>query len=182
MLPVVLRTARLELSPPTLADADAITGYCRDPLFERMLTTPWPYEREHATGFVTEVVEPGWRDETEYTWALRREGALVGVIGARAALRDVGYWVGAPHRRLGYLGEALPAVCRWLLEDRGWDLVRWEAVVGNHASAAAARAVGFRFTGVAPVAIQWRDGSHPDGWHAELRPADLGTPHGGWPA
>lgn len=43
MEPVELRSERLTLSVPTLDDVDAITRYCQDPLFERYLTTPWPY-------------------------------------------------------------------------------------------------------------------------------------------
>ena len=181
MRPVVLRTERLELSPPTLDDADTITEYCRDPLFERMLTTPWPYEHEHAVGFIEHVVGPGWRDEKEYTWGLRRDGALVGMIGAREALRDVGFWLGAPHRGQGLTAEALRAVCTWLFAERGWESVGWEAFTGNVASARVARAAGFRFTGVAPVRVPARDGSTPDGWHAELRATDLGAVHEGWP-
>ena len=74
MEPVELRTARLVLNQPVESDIDAITSYCQDPLFERYLTVPWPYLREHAAGFVNELV-PAW-------WASGAEMTVVGVIEA----------------------------------------------------------------------------------------------------
>ena len=52
MRPVTLRTARLTLDEPRLADAELVTEYCQDPLFERYLTTPWPYTRADADAFL----------------------------------------------------------------------------------------------------------------------------------
>ncbi len=83
MRPVALRTARLVLDEPTLADADLVAQYCRDPLFERYLTTPWPYSRADAEAFLGEFVPESWASGTELTWAIRRAsgGALLGMIG-----------------------------------------------------------------------------------------------------
>ncbi|PJJ71164.1 RimJ/RimL family protein N-acetyltransferase [Diaminobutyricimonas aerilata] len=177
MRPVVLHTARLELSAPTLEDVGRITEYCQDPLFERFLTTPWPYTREHGVSFVTEYVANGWRDDREFTWAMRVNGDLVGCIGLRhedSGAVNLGYWVGAPHRRRGYLGEAMDAVLDWGFA-RGMDRIRWEAVVGNTASAASARSRGFRYDGIAPGA----DGT--PSWHAHLTVVDDRAPQPGWP-
>ena len=72
MRSVTLRSARLVLDQPGERDVDTIARYCTDPLFERYLTTPWPYERRHAEGFVREFVPSGWESGDECTWALRR--------------------------------------------------------------------------------------------------------------
>jgi RimJ/RimL family protein N-acetyltransferase len=183
MKPVTLRSARLVLDQPGDADVDAITAYCRDPLFERYLTTPWPYEREHAVGFLENVVAPGWAEDREYTWALRREegGPLAGMIGWRSERSDVGFWLGADHRGHGLMAEALSVVADWLFAQ-DVPVIRWECLVGNAASAATARAVGFRYTGEAPVDVPARDGSRPPGWHAELTPISPRMPRPGWPA
>ena len=69
--------------------------------------------------------------------------------------------------------------CRFV--ERGLDRIAWESVRGNLDSARVARAVGFRFLGDAPVELAFRDGSHPDGWHAELRRDDDGSVREGWP-
>ena len=60
MQPLTLRTDRLVLDQPRDGDVDAITEYCQDPLFERYLTVPWPYEREHAVSFVDDYIPAGW--------------------------------------------------------------------------------------------------------------------------
>ena len=109
MIPVTLRTERLELSTPTAADVDAIFEICQDPEVQRWTTVPSPYRREHAAGFVERVVAPGWDEGRETTWALRLAGELIGVV----ALLDIedgagalGYWMSPAHRRRGLLYEA----------------------------------------------------------------------------
>jgi RimJ/RimL family protein N-acetyltransferase len=182
MRPVTLATARLVLDQPSESDIDDITRYCRDPLFETCLTTPWPYERRHAEGFVRDMAPSGWAADAEYTWALRRRegGPLFGVIGWRAERSDVGFWLGADHRRQGFMAEALSGLVEWLFA-RDVPVIRWECLVGNAASAATARSAGFRYTGEAPVDAPARDGSRPPGWHAELTPIGPRMPRPGWP-
>jgi RimJ/RimL family protein N-acetyltransferase len=181
MEPVVLRTRRLVLDQPTTADVDRITAFCQDPPFERYMATPWPYRRHDAMHFVVRVVPAGWAAGTEECWAIRLDGALVGMISARAGAADVGYWLGRPHRGNGYLAEALRAV----LDHRfaaGQPVVHWECVLGNLPSARVAWRSGFRFTGTAPSAVTFRDGSHPLAWHGVLLRDDGRAPRPGWPA
>ena len=183
MTPVTLRTERLLLSTPTASDVDRITEYCQDPVFERFMATPWPYERRHAEGFVELVVPTGWESDAEYTWAIREveNAELLGMIGWRAELGDVGFWMGAPHRGRGYTSEALATVCEWLFVERDIDRIAWESVAGNVESARVARAAGFRYLGEGAVRTAFRDGSFPDGWHAELLRHDDGSVNDGWP-
>ena len=182
MLPVELRSERLILSiPEGDADIDAIARYCRDPLFERYLTTPWPYTRDDAVGFVEHYVPEGWADDREYNWAIRSDhGALLGMVGWRTR-GDVGFWMGAEHRGQGYMVEALAAVCEWVFVESDAETIAWETLPGNFASARVARAAGFRYTGTSPVLIPARDGSHPDSWHGELRRDDDRSIKRGWP-
>src|SRR4030095_9948865 len=65
--------ARAGLSPdePPLADADLVTSYCQDPLFERYLTTPWPYSHDDAEAFLGVFVPESWASGAELTWAIR---------------------------------------------------------------------------------------------------------------
>lgn len=182
MLPVELRTERLILSAPTPSDADvdSIARYCQDPLFERYLTTPWPYGRSDAVAFV-DAVARWWHEGTELTWAVRDQGgSLIGMIGWRTR-GDVGFWMGAEHRGRGYMVEALAAVCEWLFVELGIERITWETLPGNLPSARVARAAGFRYTGIAPVLVPARDGSHPGSWHGELRHDDDRDPKTGWP-
>ena len=182
MRPQVIKTARLTLDQPGDGDRDAIVEYCRDPLFERYMTLPWPYEPRHADHFVDELVPLGWSTGSEYTWVLRSAagGPLLGAIGYRMARADIGYWLGAPHRGRGLMTEAMTAVADWLFTS-GQARIVWECVVGNRASAAVARNSGFTFTGERPTELTFRDGSHPAAWHGELFATDDRTVKAGWP-
>lgn len=180
----VIETARLSLDLPVWTDRFAVAEYCRDPLFEKFMTIPWPYEQRHADFFLNRVVPGGWLSGDELTWAIReREGGpLLGVVGWRRAHGDIGYWLGAPHRGRGLMTEAVVAVSSWLMTVLGRPKVAWECVVGNVASASVARKAGFTFTGERPTELTFRDGSHPPAWHGVLRADDSREEKAGWPA
>ena len=91
--PPVLRTERLWLDSPVLSDRFAVAEYCRDPLFETLMTLSWPYELRHADLFLYQAVPRGWLSGDELTWALRtsEEGPLIGNIGWRRELGDIGF-------------------------------------------------------------------------------------------
>jgi RimJ/RimL family protein N-acetyltransferase len=179
--PVALLTHRLLLDVPTLGDAGAIAEYCQDPLFETALTIPWPYRLADAEHFVGELVPSWWANDSEYTWALRRSGALIGVVGFRTSGRDIGFWLGAPHRGRGYMPEAVRAVLDWVFARSDGD-VEWETLIGNHSSAAVARKTGFTFRGEGTITVANRDGSHPTGWKGSISKSDSREPKPGWPA
>ena len=180
MIPVTLATDRLVLDQPGTADRELIAEYCSEPLFETHMNTPWPYGLRHATHFVNDYVPMGWRTDAEYTWAVRADGVFLGVIGYREATRDIGFWLGAPHRGRGYMTEAAGAVVDWLFAQ-GRDEITWECIPGNTASAGVARKLGFTFSGTAPSALTSRDGTTADSWHGTLGAADPRTPRPGWP-
>jgi RimJ/RimL family protein N-acetyltransferase len=181
MKPVTFHTARLVLDRPTLNDVDLITEYCNDDAFSgQSMTTPWPYERKHAVGFVNELVPRWWDADAEYTWALRLDGVIIGVIGYRTAGRDIGYWMGAPYRRKGYMREAVNAVLDWIFAG-GADEVVWETTVGNVSSVAVARSTGFTFTGTRDSLFTARDGTHPRAWQGVLAATDTREPKPDWP-
>ena len=164
MDPIALRTDRLLLDQPTLDDIDAITETCRGPECERFLTTPWPYEREHARGFVADYVPDGWRTGGEATWAIRLDGRFAGVIGVMVPTSEVGFWLVRELRGRGIMPEAVRAVAEWAVSDTGLGLERlgWQCLPGNAASVAVARKSGFEFTGWEPAWHPTRDGAHPD--------------------
>lgn len=181
MKPVTLHSTRLVLDQPTLDDVDLVTEYCQDPIFERYMLTPWPYERANAEQFIGTVIPLGWEDDTEYTWALRTNGVFLGLIGYRTQVRDVGFWLGAPHRGNGYMPEALGAVADWVFDREAGDLF-WECIPGNLASAAVARKSGFSYLGDGPSLYPDRSGAEAIAWRGSLAPTDSREPKAGWPA
>lgn len=180
----VLHTKRLRLDSPALSDRLAVARYCRDPLFETLMTLPWPYEQRHADFFLHRVVPGGWLSGDELTWAVRENesGPLLGIVGWRSELGDIGFWLGAPHRGRGLMTEAVIAVTDWLMTDFGRTEIAWECVIGNAASVSVARKSGFTFTGERPTELTFRDGSHPAAWHGVLRAGEPRVERTGWPA
>lgn len=174
----MLRTPRLVLSVPVASDADAVLRHCQDPEIQRYTTVPVPYTAEDACAFVEEYVPTAWRDGAEAVLAIRPAGAsaLMGVVSWQRRRGFVGYWMGAEHRGHGYMAEALRGLVDWVLSgEHGVTSLRWEAVAGNHGSAWAARAAGFRWAGHGPCDVVDRSGAHPPGWHAVLTRGDIGT-------
>lgn len=184
MTPVVLRTPRLVLDQPDDADVDAVTEYCQDEVLQRFTTVPVPYRREDAVHFLLDVVPTAWAEGTEQTWAVRAadvpETPIIGMISVRS-YGEVGYWIGLPHRGHGYLGEAFEVVIdHWF--GQGHDRMTWSCLVGNIASARAARRAGFHFLGTGPATVAHRDGTHPPSWRGELFAGEPRLPQTGWPA
>jgi RimJ/RimL family protein N-acetyltransferase len=116
---------------------------------------------------------------------MRDGGILAGMIGLyRLDGRgggELGYWVSPWSRGRGLLTEAARVVIQWGFADDGLKLhrIEWKAVVGNIASARAARTLGFRYEGLNREALV---GSHgrDDGWMAALLATDDRTPQP-WP-
>ena len=183
MEPFSLRTARLVLDPPRSEDIDLTALYCTDPLFERYMATPWPYERHHAEWFIDEFVPKAWSEGSEWTWAIRRSsgGPLLGIIGMRLHSGTIGYWIGEPHRGQGFMSEAAAAVVDATFERSERDSVLWECVSGNVASALVAKRTGFDFTGERVGAILDRNGDANLSWTGELARADSRDIKPGWP-
>ncbi|TQO19379.1 RimJ/RimL family protein N-acetyltransferase [Rhodoglobus vestalii] len=170
MQPFTLTSERLTLDMLTDDDSELMTAHCQDPIFEHTLTIPWPYAKSDAEFFITTLVPEWWEDDDEYTWAIRETGKpelLLGVISFRVYNDTIGYWMGAPFRGKGFMKEAVAEVTRWVFST-GRAEVRWEALVGNEASAAIAKSLGFVYTGVEPSSSEYRGGTHPPSWWATL--------------
>jgi RimJ/RimL family protein N-acetyltransferase len=184
MRPVTIRTARLVLDLPTNADAELVTRYCQDPLFERYLTTPWPYSRADAEAFLGTYVPESWASGVELTWAIRREpgGPMLGMIGVRETQHEVGFWLGAEHRGAGLMSEAATAVAEWTLGGgiRSANTVFWRAVEGNLASAKVARAAGFRRIEPENATVPTRDGGTLPAWYAVRETTVDPRAHASW--
>lgn len=185
MLPVALRTSRLELSVPTASDAEAIYQACQDPAIPHFTTVPSPYTRELADEFVVRVGAQ-WDDLSHATWAIRHGGSLCGMIGlydlSDTESAELGFWVSPAARGQGIVREASEAVIDWGFGTDALHLVRmqWRAAVGNTASARAAQALGFRFEGTLRSALRNGHGERSDGWVASLLSGDDRTPQE-WP-
>jgi len=178
MDPVTLRTARLELSLPMPADAEAITAAAADPEVPRWTTLPSPYTADHARDFITRAAT--WTAEgTQLNWAIRHDGTWVGMIGLAhlepRGAAEIGYWMAAPARGRGLLTEAARAVIDFAFRELELARVEWRAIAGNVPSARTARTLGFRYEGMLRQGLSDPRGRH-DGWIAGLLRDDDRTP------
>jgi RimJ/RimL family protein N-acetyltransferase len=177
------------LSRPVESDIEAIVECCQDPAIAEWVTIPVPYGRADAEYFVRTRSAEGWAAGSP-CWAIRlgEHDRLVGTVGLGVRPSDegsaeIGYWLAAEHRRRGLMSRAIALACDFGFDSAGMGLTRihWRAFVGNHASAAAVRAQGFRYEGLARLGSVLR-GSRRDHWMAARLNTDPPGPADGWPA
>ncbi|WFE38561.1 GNAT family N-acetyltransferase [Micromonospora sp. WMMD998] len=179
--PVLFATAgdvELRLRAPEERDLDAIVTTCRDEDTVRWTTVPHPYQREHAVGYLRDLVRPAWARGTAAMFAVAdpddRYVASVDlrILPTDPVVADVGFMT-APHARgRGYLPAALAALCAWGFTTLGLARVEWRANVGNTASRRAAEKAGFTVEGTLRGGVPHR-GERPDVWIGGLLPQDL---------
>ncbi|MEM9043169.1 MAG: GNAT family protein [Pseudomonadota bacterium] len=170
--PPEVNTERLLLRQPRLEDHAAWSNLRRE---SRQFLTPWEplWARDHLTprSFRNRVA---WADRairTDEAWPLflvrLEDGQIVGGITLSSIRREpaqagtLGYWIGEPYARSGYMSEALSA-----LRDHAFgpmDLSRLEAacLAENTASRRLLERCGFKYEGVAQAYLQingrWRN-------------------------
>ncbi|MCM6773017.1 GNAT family N-acetyltransferase [Nocardia sp. CDC159] len=189
MADCVLTDGTVWLSRPAEAEIDTIVDCCREPSIGEWTTIPVPYEREHAEKFLADVVAPGWYGGAP-TWAIREsaDAPLVGMIGLMrrdlgdVAAAEIGFWLASRGRGKGLMTRAAALVCDFGFAPEHLSLTRieWRAFVGNHASAAVARRVGFRYEGLLRLGGDQR-GVRRDSWIAARLADDPAGPAPGWP-
>ncbi|MFO1176412.1 MAG: GNAT family protein [Paracoccaceae bacterium] len=169
---VRLETERLTLRLPTHSDFRAWAGL-RD--LSRDFLTPWdPLWAEDALSRKAFTNRVYWAARAEAAGTAlslflirRQDAALVGGITldnirrGPAQAGTIGYWVGAPFARQGYMREALSSVVHHAFTQL--DLSRLEAgcLPENAASRGVLEKVGFKYEGVAQSYLQingrWRN-------------------------
>ncbi|MCC2112169.1 MAG: GNAT family N-acetyltransferase [Hyphomicrobiales bacterium] len=110
----VLRTARLYLRPPEIADAGTITGCLAERRIAEMAgTIPHPYRLTDAEAFIAKVRNDGPDAVTLLAFAAGGAEFLVGCCGFRTednGETHIGYWVALPHWGCGFATEMARAV------------------------------------------------------------------------
>jgi len=142
-LPDRIKTARLLLRAPVLADAAALQNLANNKnVFEMLARLPHPYTNGHALDFITNLA----RTRNEHAYAIvTKNGDFVGVAGLHlknAAIPELGYWLGEPYWGQGYASEAANAVVQAAFE-RGFDKIGARSMAVNARSIRVLQKCGF---------------------------------------
>lgn len=169
----VLTGLSVTLRPHTMGDLGPVLERCVDAESVRWTTVPTPYSQDMATEYLDEVIEPS-RDRV--SWAIERDGEYVGSIDLRAAegegerlSGDIGFVTHPRARGQGVMTEAVALAIDHAFGALGWELLVWQANVGNVASYKPMWRNGFPVPLAVPALLNHR-GSLRDGWHSVLEP------------
>jgi ribosomal-protein-alanine N-acetyltransferase len=179
MLPT-LRTDRLVLRPLIRSDAGPMEHFASDAGVAYMLTrVPHPYPKGEARAFVDEVLSVPEERTHLRPFAVACDGAFAGIVAIadvttpRADNVTLGYWLGRPYWRRGYMTEAVHAVLAdYVFGQLSARRVFAGAFADNPGSLAVLRRSGFRKVGVSMKHSLARGCAAP---HVdfELTPADF---------
>lgn len=169
--PIRLETERMALRLPQHSDFNAWTALRQD---SRDFLVPWEptWSADHLSrkAFTNRVywAQRASRAGTAIPFFLERnvDGALLGAITidnirrGPAQMATIGYWIGAPHARQGYMAEAIEAVTRHAFTVLDLSRIEAACLPDNAASRAALERAGFKYEGVAQSFLQingrWR--------------------------
>jgi RimJ/RimL family protein N-acetyltransferase len=149
----ILKTERLVLRAPRLADVKAIAQLANDRrIAENTARIPHPYSVDDAEQFVAAVN----RRDGEACFVAICTGKPIGIcsIDLREDGAELGYWFGAPYWGLGFATEAARAVIDYAFDDLGHQEVLAGARVSNPASRRVLEKCGFQWTSVRLVRIR----------------------------
>lgn len=156
-------------------DVDAMVEMCRDPTMQQWTNVPPDYTREHAIGFVDEVIARGWQEMNHRGWAIEAvdpdsgEARFAGNIDIRGTpIADVGYALHPWARGRGLMARAMRLAVEWSFADGGTEIVHWRSRKGNVASLRVAWACGFELHGTTPGLLHER-GQVLDAWTGSIR-------------
>jgi RimJ/RimL family protein N-acetyltransferase len=148
----VLKTERLILRKPRLADVKAIAQIANDRrISENTARIPHPYTTEDAEQFVTSVN----RRDSDVCFVVICSGKPIGIcsVDLREDNVELGYWLGAPYWGHGFATEAARVAIDYAFGDLGHKTLLSGARVSNPASRRVLEKCGFQWTSVRLVRI-----------------------------
>ncbi|MCF6326150.1 MAG: GNAT family N-acetyltransferase [Devosiaceae bacterium] len=143
ILPDTIRTKRLFLRAPVIADVKAMQVLANNKTIHEFLARlPYPYTREHALDFINNIAR---RDE-EHSYAITNKNSdLMGIISLHTnedEAPELGYWLGEPFWAKGYATEAVNGLLGAALKS-GINKIFAHAMEENTGSIKVLKKVGF---------------------------------------
>jgi ribosomal-protein-alanine N-acetyltransferase len=127
----------------------------------------WPADSTGRMAFRRRLhaVAVEWRNDEGYGFFIFRNGddALLGGVNLSQVRRGVaqsaslGYWIGAPHARQGYMSDALSLLLPYAFQQLGLHRIEAACLAENVASRRLLAKLGFREEGVARQYLRIND-------------------------
>ena len=167
-----LRHGTVSLRPPALSDFEAWTRLRQE---SKDFLAPWeplsPANEFSKFNFRARVkhYQQQAKNDAAYSFFIfhQEQGHLLGAITASnirrgaAQMCSMGYWIGKPYARQGYMGHALNALVGHAFNGLGLHRVEAACLPSNEASIALLRRCGFSEEGLArkylKIAGKWQD-------------------------
>lgn len=150
-----LTSERLTLRPFTIDDAGRIRELLDTPeIADTTLNVPYPYPDGAAEGWIGTHARAA-ADGTGWTWAITRrsDGVLMGAIGIGVVMEHrrgtLGYWLGVPFWRQGYMSEAARTVVTFGFETLDLHRIEAACLTRNPASARVMEKAGLMYESTA---------------------------------
>jgi ribosomal-protein-alanine N-acetyltransferase len=168
----MLRHGRVYLRPAKASDWRAWAALRRESRnFLEPWEPTWPYDALSRAAFRRRLAQyrAEMREDTGYAFLVFRkqdDGLLGGVSMSNirrgvAQSASLGYWIGQPHARRGYMTEALLAVLEFGFDQLGLHRIEAACLPGNTASRRLLARVGFTEEGYAREYLRingvWQD-------------------------
>jgi [ribosomal protein S5]-alanine N-acetyltransferase len=151
-----LRTGRLLVRPPGLADVDEIAAAISDPRIARAtLNIPYPYRRADALRFIERSRRRRYAEESlSLILVGRKSGRILGGVSLFGfdwdrSKAEVGYWITPSEWGKGYAPEAVHRIARAAFRELKIHRLQAGTFEFNSASGRVLQKVGFVREGVA---------------------------------
>jgi len=153
-------------------DAPRVLEACQDPEIQHWLPTlPRPYTHADAHAFVTYSLGLG-----PYQLAIVEGETIVGSVGLHPGKHEtggIGYWCAAEARGRGLTTRAARRLCRYALDELGFERLQLTTDIENLASQRVAEKVGFQREGVLRSHLRHPNGGRRDSALFSLLPGEL---------
>lgn len=164
-----LRGERVVLRPLDAADAPRLAELAADPAVSRW----WPDLDE------AELVEKAGGEPNEAFFAILHEGETIGLVQYHEELdpdyrhAGIDLFIGAPYQDRGLGTDAVRAIARHLVHDRGHHRLTIDPVAHNARAIRSYEKVGFRRVGIMREYQRDPDGTWHDGLLLDLLASEL---------
>lgn len=154
----MLKSTRLTLKPPTLADAPNIAAYLnRQDTAGMMGHIPLPYTLADAQKFITDLTTNP--KDVLLAGIFNENSQFIGIINIRATDRghSLGYWIGHPFWGKGYMTEACNLYINHFFNTNNAEYLLVSHFLINPASETIIKKLGFEYLETVTYDIQLRN-------------------------